>query len=44
MRSWLSVFLAVSTIITERGTTVILEEVRQRRARENLPDVTIKRE
>ena len=36
--------MALSTIITERGTTVILEEVRQRRARENLPEVTIKRE
>ena len=35
--------MTLSTIITERGTTVILEEVRQRRARENLPDVTIKR-
>lgn len=36
--------MALSTIITERGTTVILEEVRQRRARENIPEVTIKRE
>ena len=36
--------MVLSTIITERGTTVILEEVRQRRARENLPDVTIERE
>ena len=35
--------MVLSTIITERGTTVILEEVRQRRARENLPDVTIER-
>jgi hypothetical protein len=36
--------MALSTIITERGTTVIIEEVRQRRAREDIPDVTIKRE
>lgn len=36
--------MALSTIITERGTTVILEEVRQRRARENIPEVTIERE
>ena len=36
--------MVLSTITTERGTTVILEEVRQRRARENLPDVTIRRE
>lgn len=36
--------MALSTIITERGTTVILEEVRQRRARENIPPVTIRRE
>jgi hypothetical protein len=36
--------MALSTIITERGTTVIIEEVRQRRAREDIPEVTIKRE
>ena len=36
--------MALSTIITERGTTVILEEVRQRRAREDIPAVTIRRE
>ena len=36
--------MVLSTIITERGTTVILEEVRQRRARENRPEVTIERE
>ncbi len=36
--------MALSTIITERGTTVILEEVRQRRAREDIPPVTIRRE
>jgi hypothetical protein len=36
--------MVLSTIITDRGTTVILEEVRQRRARENVPDVTIQRE
>jgi len=36
--------MALSTIITERGTTVIIEQVRQRRAREDLPEETIKRE
>jgi hypothetical protein len=36
--------MALSTIITDRGTTVIIEQVRQRRARENVPEVTIKRE
>ena len=36
--------MVLSTIITERGTTVILEEVRQGRAREDIPEVTIKRE
>ena len=36
--------MTLSAIITERGTTVILEEVRQRRARENIPPVTIRRE
>ena len=36
--------MTLSTIITERGTTVILEEVRQRRARENIPPVTVRRE
>ena len=36
--------MALSTIITERGTTVILEVIRQRRARENIPPVTIRRE
>ena len=35
--------MVLSTIITKQGTTVILEEVRQRRARENLPGVTIER-
>ena len=29
--------MVLSTIITARGTTVILDRVRQRRARENLP-------
>lgn len=29
--------MVLSTIVTERGTTVILERVRQRRAREGLP-------
>ena len=36
--------MVLSTIVTDRGTTVILEEVRQRRARENIPEVTIQRE
>ena len=36
--------MALSTIVTERGNTVILEEVRQARARDNIPEVTIKRE
>ena len=36
--------MALSAIITERGKTVIIEEVRQRRAREDIPEVTIKRE
>ena len=36
--------MVLSTIITERGETVILERVRQRRARENVPEVTIKRD
>lgn len=35
--------MALSTIITERSTTVIIEQVRQRRARENTPEETIKR-
>ena len=36
--------MVLSTIITDTATTVIIEQVRQRRARENLPEVTIKRE
>lgn len=36
--------MALSTIITERGTTVIIEQVRQRRAREDIPEETIKRD
>jgi hypothetical protein len=36
--------MVLSSIVTERGETVILERVRQRRARENIPEVTIKRE
>ena len=36
--------MVLSSIVTERGETVILEQVRQRRARENIPEVTIKRE
>lgn len=36
--------MALSTIITERGTTVVIEQVRQRRAREDIPEETIKRD
>ena len=36
--------MALSAITTERGKTVIIEQVRQGRARENIPEVTIKRE
>jgi hypothetical protein len=36
--------MALSTIITERGTTVIIEQVRQRRARDDIPEETIKRD
>jgi hypothetical protein len=36
--------MALSTIITERGTTVVIEQVRQRRAREDIPEETVKRE
>ena len=36
--------MVLSTIITERGTTIITEQVRQRRAREDIPQVTVGRE
>jgi hypothetical protein len=36
--------MVLSTIISQETTTVIIEQVRQRRARENLPEVTIKRQ
>lgn len=36
--------MSLSTITAEHGTLVIIEEVGQRRARQNNPDVTIKRE
>jgi hypothetical protein len=36
--------MVLSTIITERGTTVFWEEIEQKRARDDIPDVTIKRE
>jgi hypothetical protein len=36
--------MALSTIITDRGTTVVIAQVRQRRAREDIPEETIKRE
>lgn len=36
--------MALSTIVTGRGTTVVMDEIRQPRARENIPEVTIKRE
>ena len=35
--------MALSTIITDRGTTVIIEQVRQQRARDDVPEVTTKR-
>jgi hypothetical protein len=35
--------MALSAITTERGKTVILDAVKQRKARENLPETTIKR-
>jgi hypothetical protein len=36
--------MALSTIVTNRGTTVVIEQVRQRRAREDIPEETIKRD
>ena len=36
--------MVLSTIITERGRTVFWEEIEQKRARENIPEITIKRE
>jgi hypothetical protein len=36
--------MLLSAIITERGTTVVTGEVRQGRAREDIPEVTIRRE
>jgi hypothetical protein len=36
--------MALSTIVTDRGTTVIIEQVRQRRARDDIPEETIKRD
>ena len=36
--------MVLSTIITERGTTVFWEEIEQKRARDNISEVTIKRE
>jgi hypothetical protein len=36
--------MVLSTIITERGTTVYWEEIEQKRARDDIPEVTIKRE
>lgn len=36
--------MTLSTIITDRAETVIVDEVKQRRAREDLPEETIKRE
>ncbi len=35
--------MVLGTIITERGKTVIIQNVRQPRARENIPEETIKR-
>lgn len=36
--------MALSTIVTNRGTTVVIEQVRQRRAREDIAEETIKRD
>ena len=36
--------MVLSTIITKRGTTVFWAEIEQKRARDNIPDVTIRRE
>ncbi len=36
--------MALSTIIADTAPNVTIEEVRQCRARENIPEVTIKRE
>jgi hypothetical protein len=36
--------MALSAIITDRGTTVVIEQVRQRRAREDIPEETTQRE
>jgi len=36
--------MLLSTIRTERGTTVVIDQVRQSRARENIPEITIERE
>ena len=36
--------MVLSSITTDRGEIMILNRVRQRRARENIPDITIKRE
>jgi hypothetical protein len=36
--------MVLSTIITERGKTVFWEEIEQKRARDDIPETTIKRE
>jgi len=36
--------MALSTIVTDDGELVVIEQVRQRRAREDIPAETIKRE
>ena len=36
--------MVLSTIITERGATVFWEEIEQKRARDDIPEVTIRRE
>jgi hypothetical protein len=36
--------MVLSTIVTARGRTVVIEEICQRSAREAVPDVTIRRE
>jgi len=36
--------MALSTIVTDDGELIVIEQVRQRRAREDIPEETIKRE
>lgn len=36
--------MALSTIVSDNGELVVIEQIRQRRAREDIPEETIKRE